>query len=869
MASTEDKRVVLPKNVKPVHYDLRFVPDLFPEAGKEPTFEGSASIAVKVLEATKEIVVNSKELKITSSSVCAGDSCSPATVSFDEKRESATFKVAEPLSPGDYHVDCEFEGVLNSKMMGFYRSEYKDPEDKSKTKYMAVTQFEATDARMAFPCFDEPNLKATFAVTMVAPKSYTCLSNMPITQESELSGDRKEIKFDKTPIMSTYLLAFVVAELDYIESKTDEGITVRVYTEKGRSSLGDFALECGVKVLSFFQKFFEIRYPLPKMDMIAIPDFSAGAMENWGLVTYRETALLLDPKQSSAQAKSRVAEVVAHELAHQWFGNLVTMDWWTHLWLNEGFATWAADLAVDTLFPEWKVWVQFVSTTFAFALRLDGLHSSHAIEVEINDASEVNEIFDTISYLKGASVIRMLANYLGVETFKKGLITYLNHFSYSNATTQDLWAHLENASGKPIKQLMGNWTKLVGYPVVEVSDGENLSLSQTRFLSDGSSDEKNPSWIIPIGYVTSKNVDYKNVPYYLMDNREGTIPDLNPKDCEWIKLNALQSGIFRVKYSDSLLMALTTALGSQTLAPEDRLSLLTDSVALARAGKLSTVRTLDIVRACRGETEYSCMMELCSSLSELRGLFGMANDTTDVGFQKLAHELLEPLSAELGWDAAEGEPHIQSLLRSLLIGTLIDFEHGPTINEAVKRFKQYTEQGTDLSPDLRLCCYNAAVMSLGEDGYSTVKKLYLDTELNEEKVRCIRALGAIKDKRVLRDTLEWGLSDVKAQDIFYVFFTVAKNRLGSDLAWEFLKEQWESLVERFGKGSSFATRFLSSCTKNFASEEKAREVEDFFKTATKVGITRTLEQSLESIRLRAAWLDRDAEDVNAYMTQAV
>ncbi|KAJ8903626.1 hypothetical protein NDN08_004728 [Rhodosorus marinus] len=866
MSEVESKRVLLPKNAKPSHYDLEFSPDLFPAEGSEPTFEGSATIYVKLVEATNTIVLNAKELKVTSGSICSSeDFCVRAEISLDEKNETVTLTAPEALSPGDYKIDTTFNGVLNEKMMGFYRSEYKDPLDSSKKKLMAVTQFEPTDARMAFPCFDEPNIKATFSVTMNAPESYTCLSNMPIIKEEAAEG-KKKVVFDKTPIMSTYLLAFVVAELDFIKGETKDGVEFRVYTEKGRSELGQFALDCGVKVLPFFATFFEIAYPLPKMDMIAIPDFAAGAMENWGLVTYRETALLLDPSQSSAQAKARVAGVVAHELAHQWFGNLVTMDWWTHLWLNEGFATWAADLAVDTLFPEWKVWVQFVCTTLSSALHLDALRSSHAIEVEINDATEVNEIFDAISYLKGASVIRMLANYLSVDVFKQGLITYLKEFSYSNAATEDLWQHLETASGKPIKELMSNWTKQVGYPVLEVSDLGNgeVQVSQSRFLSNGTEDASKPTWMVPIGVL---NAGSSESYYELLDGSSGQLSGVNTNSSEWTKLNAYQSGIFRIKYSDSMASKLITAIGKSELGPEDRLSLLSDSFALARAGRLPTVKALEITKAFSQETEYTCILSICAALTELSRLFAQEVDSEEYrGFKRLAEQLLVPLSKSVGWEAKPGESHIQSLLRSQVLGSLIEFEHEGTMSEAVARFKSFVSGEAELLPDLRLPCYFAAVEVLGKEGYDAVMQIYKETDLNEEMVRCMRALGAIPDVGVLEETLQWALAEVKAQDIYVVINSVAKNRRGKDLAWEFLQKEWENFVERFGKGSHFNTRMMGSCTE-FSSEEKAVEVEKFFASATIVGATRTLEQCLESIRMRASWYQRDAEEVHAWISK--
>ena len=417
---------------------------------------------------------------------------------------------------------------------------------------VVVTQFEATDARRCFPCFDEPNLKATFQVTINADQGLTALSNMPVIGEGEVKVNgktKKQYVFDTTPIMSTYLLAMAVGEFDYIQSKAvpkspkgAKPIDVRVFTLKGQSNQGQFGLDVAVKTLEFFSSYFDIAYPLPKMDLIAIPDFSAGAMENWGLVTYREIYLLYDEKTTSSSVKQRIAYVVGHELAHQWFGNLVTMDWWSELWLNEGFATFVGWMAVDNLFPEWKVWTQFVTNDYSHGLALDCLRSSHriffkfnhlAIEVEVQSPSEINQIFDAISYSKGASVIRMLNSFLGQETFMNGVRLYLKKHAYSNATTLDLWSSLKEASGIDVATLMFTWTRKMGYPMVTVVCEQydssqktmTLTLRQQRYLKSGdlspAEESESPIWWIPIGVVT--NMSPKKPLSLILTEKEGTI----------------------------------------------------------------------------------------------------------------------------------------------------------------------------------------------------------------------------------------------------------------------------------------------------------------------------------------------------------
>ncbi|KAJ9168198.1 hypothetical protein P3X46_019754 [Hevea brasiliensis] len=404
----------LPKFAVPKRYDIRLKPDL-----SACTFAGSVSIVLDIFADTKFIVLNAADLSVNSGSVCFTSSkvFEPVNVELVEADEILVLEFAETLPIGEGVLSIDFDGVLNEKTRGFYKSTYEHQGEK---KNMAVTQFELVDTRKCFPCWDKPACKAKFKITLDVPSELVALSNMLVIEET-VDGPLKTVSYQETTIMSTYLVAVVVGLFDYVEDHTSDGIKVRVYCQVGKANQGKFALHVAVKTLELYKVYFAVQYPLPKLDMIAVPDFAAGAMENYGLVTYRETALLFDDKHSAAANKQRVVTVVAHELAHQWFGNLVTMEWWTHLWLNEGFATWVSYVAADSLFPEWKVWTQFLEETTE-GLRLDGLEGSHPIEVEINHASEIDEIFDAISYRKGASVIQMLQSYLGAECFQKNFL---------------------------------------------------------------------------------------------------------------------------------------------------------------------------------------------------------------------------------------------------------------------------------------------------------------------------------------------------------------------------------------------------------------------------------------------------------------
>ncbi|KAG8229240.1 hypothetical protein J437_LFUL007926, partial [Ladona fulva] len=498
----------LPKSVVPRHYELLLQPNL-----KTFVFQGRETVNLQVNENTDKIILNSLDLEIRNVEFACGDGrvLKPANVALSADDETLTLTFPEVLPTGDGKLSISFTGELNDKMKGFYRSKYTSPSGEE--CYAGVTQFEATDARRCFPCWDEPALKATFDISLRVPKMKVALSNMPVKSERDLSVDEanelvdgakggggesendplREIHFLRTPVMSTYLVAVVVGEFDKVEATSRDGVLVRVYTPVGKAEQGQFALDVAAKVLPYYKDYFQIAYPLPKIDLIAIADFSAGAMENWGLVTYRETCLLVDPENTSAVRKQWIALVVGHELAHQWFGNLVTMEWWTHLWLNEGYASFVEFLCVEHLFPEFDIWTQFVTDTYIRALELDCLKNSHPIEVPVGHPSEIDEIFDDISYNKGASVIRMLHRYIGDEDFRRGMNTYLTRHQYGNTFTEDLWAALEEASNKPVGAVMSTWTKQMGFPTVKVveqkQEGDNqrrLKVMQHKFCADGS-----------------------------------------------------------------------------------------------------------------------------------------------------------------------------------------------------------------------------------------------------------------------------------------------------------------------------------------------------------------------------------------------
>ncbi|XP_013146811.1 PREDICTED: aminopeptidase M1 isoform X2 [Papilio polytes] len=853
----------LPKNVVPKHYKLQLIPNL-----EKFTFSGKTEVKVSIVNSTKEIVLNCLDLDLTSVKLEYGDGGANSTLSPDEVRlstsdETAVIVFEKALREGDATLYCEFTGEINDKMKGLYRSKYLTPSGEE--RYAAVTQFEATDARRCFPCWDEPAIKATFDISLEVPADRVALSNMPVKEE-KVQGEKKLVHFDTTPVMSTYLVAVVVGEYDYVEMTSRDGVLVRVYTPVGKSKQGLFALEVAAKVLPYYKEYFDIAYPLPKIDLIAIADFSAGAMENWGLVTYRETCLLVDEEHTSAVRRQWIALVVGHELAHQWFGNLVTMEWWTHLWLNEGYASFVEFLCVNHLFPDYDIWTQFVTETYIRALELDCLKNSHPIEVPVGHPSEIDEIFDDISYNKGASVIRMLHRYIGDDDFRKGMNIYLTRHQYKNTFTEDLWAALEEASKKPVGAVMSTWTKQMGFPVVQVCSeqrGANriLKLTQQKFCADGSQGD-DTLWMIPITISTQEQPS-KVALSTVLDKRSQEVVLENVAETSWVKLNPGTVGYYRTRYPPKMLEQLVTAIRDGSLPPLDRLGLLDDCFALVQAGHTQTAESLKLMEAFVNEDNFTVWSTISNCLSKLAALF--SHTALDKPLKNYGRKLFSGVTKRLGWDAAENESHLDTLLRSFVLNKMISFEDPVTIKEAKIRFEKHAEGVCALPADLRSACYRAVLAEADEETFQRFLRLYRAADLHEEKDRISRALGAVRDPQLLRRVLDFAISDeVRSQDTVFVIVSVAVSKNGRDLAWEFFKDHWQEFMDRY-QGGFLLARLVKSTTENFASEASAQEIEEFFRTHHSPGTERSVQQALETVRLNAAWLRRDLASTDAYL----
>ena len=857
----KNRNVRLSKNVIPTAYEIQLCPDL-----ENFTFEGVETITLKLLKKTKVLTLHSKELEIETVEIKIGGEKVFAKISYNEKAETATFLFPEnlealPPSGGKaskLRLTIVFKGILNDKMRGFYKSSYLH---ENKTHHIATTQFEATDARRALPCFDEPAQKAVFHVSLVVPKGKTAISNTLSVSVKEHKAGYEIVKFSPTPKMSTYLLAFIVGDFEHIEAKTTptpsssghspsgrgRSTRVRVFTTLGKKHQAEFALDCAVKTLEFYEKYFDIAYPLPVLDMIAIPDFSSAAMENWGAITYRESALLVDEHHSSIGNKQWVALVIAHEIAHQWFGNLVTMEWWTHLWLNEGFASYIEYLAVDKLFPKWDIWTQFSTNELGIALRLDSLLHTHPIEIPVHHPDEIGEIFDEVSYSKGASIIRMLASYLGENDFRDGLRYYLKKHSYKNTETLHLWQAFEKVSGKPVTKIMQNWTSKPGYPVIkaEMQNGK-INLTQKRFFAS------------PISAKKSKLARRGG------DKTKWEIPIIFGEN----KVNLGEAGFFRVAYSKELLEKLRAPVQNKKLSARDRLGIIRDLFALSEAGTIPTNDALEFLSAYKKENNYTVWLELAMGLGRLeqflaRGRGGLDNMITD---------LFSPTFRRLGWKkparrrGGKEELHTDTLLRSLAIARLGKSGDKKVIDIARKKF-QMMLKGGHIHPDIRGAVY-AVVASFGDmKEYRALVVRYKKEKLHEEKNRIGNSLGSFRDSKILKLVCEFAFSkNVRTQDSASIIGGVAANPLGRDIWLSFVKKSWKIFVSRYGDGGHTLGPIIKAIAGS-AEEKHLKSFKKFFRTHDAPGAKRAVLQVIERLEGNIAWLRRDGYIIEKFLSK--
>jgi puromycin-sensitive aminopeptidase len=848
----KQQHVRLSKLVKPLKYNLHIQPDM-----EAFTFQGEEVIDIALEKPAKQITLHSKELDITDGWWQAGKTkIDILNTTYDVTAETATFTFAKSLPHGKGKLHLHFQGIIQDSLRGFYRSRYTlDGKDLS----LLTTQFESTDARRAFPCFDEPAHKAIFEISLQIPNHLHAISNTIGTVSKRVSrlDGYKIVQFAPSPKMSTYLVAYVIGDFEMVQKKTrsqkNKSVNIRVFTTKGKKDQAQFALQVAKRSLEFLNSYFDVPYPMPDLDLIAIPDFSAGGMENWGAITFRESSLLLDEKNTAFTNRQLIAVTVAHELVHQWFGNLVTMEWWTHLWLNESFAAFMADIVLDELFPEWHIWTRFVMDDHANALELDSLQNTHPVEVEVHHPDQISEIFDAISYDKGASVLRMLMHYIGPENFRKGLSYYLKKHSYKNTSTIHLWEAFEKVSGKPIQKFMSKWVTEPGYPIVtltQIGEGK-MMVEQNRFSHSRTAD--NARWPIAFQMEIGKGLLSEQI---VLEQSKKTIAI--PAEAKYFKANPNETGFYRTLYSPDLLAQLFEPIKRKELSTIDRFGVIRDLFAMAKAGHVSTTAYLEFLQAYRTEDSFIIWTEILSGMDEIYNLFsGRRNDQKKL--QKYYRRILQSTVELVGWKQESNETQTRGLLRAVILTSYGLYGDGPTIAKASTLFKNRSKK--IIHPDLRTAVYSLAARGAGDKLTEVLIKAYSAETLQEEQRRVGKAMSFTTNKKALLKVLDFYLSpNVRSQDSTLLIAVSLQNSLNRKIVWRWLQQNWSTIQERY-HDDHLIIRIVQALN-GFTTKEEAAQISHFFKEHPVPIAQRAIKQVLEQINLHDAWLKRDQDCIN-------
>lgn len=844
----------LPETVIPERYQLRLAPDL-----KAFTFTGDEVVSVTIREPVTEIILNAAELTIYDVTVTSSEDKSiSGTVRLDEANERAIFTFPQALATGRWQLRLRFSGVLNDKLHGFYRSTYKDAKGQEKT--LASTQFESTDARRAFPCWDEPAAKAVFQSTLVVDNHLTVISNTLIVRETRLPGtSTKEVVFADTIKMSTYLVAFIVGEFEETEPVFVDGKPLRVWAVPGKRDLAKFGQDIGAASLRFFSTYYGYPYPGDKLDLIAIPDFASGAMENLGAITFRETALLVDEKNATRSELERVADVVSHENAHMWFGDLVTMRWWNGLWLNEAFATFMEMLAVDHCKPDWQRWTSF-AVSRAAAMLVDGLNSTRPIEFPVRLPAEAAGMFDILTYEKGASVLRMLEQYLGADVFRHGIARYLRKHEYDNAETTDLWDAIEESSQQPVRALMDSWVFQPGYPLITAQVQHNtLVLNQQRFLYLPDAASSGQTWQVPI-FLRAKTAAGVHTQRLLLTESEKRVA--LPAAPEWVVVNADGPGFYRVRYSQDLLSRVTRS-PQTTLSAVERFNLVNDTWAATLAGLSPMVSYLDLLQLFREETDHNVWTAILGSCHYLYRLLDPQQRT---GLQTFLRSLLRSITEKLGWEPHSGESELTSQMRGELLsalGTLGD--DLATQSEAKVRYQQYRKSPSAVDRNIVPALVTTIAHTGGQAEYEDFHANVGAAKTPQEEQRYLFALAAFRLTSLVDRTLAMTLNgEVRTQNAPYLMRSLLLNTDGRERVWRFMKQHWEEMIRLYPDNS--IVRMCEGITA-LVTPALETDVQEFFAAHPVKQGAKTMEQHLEKLRVAVACKQREEINLMAYFAR--
>lgn len=854
----------LPRSVTPESYDLFIDPDL--ERG---TFRGIESIVINAVQTVDKIYLNSHGLSIESAELTAESDKksgkSAASVTFAKSEQVVTFLLSKPIEAGKYTLKITYSGRMNDKLCGFYKVNAKDGEGHTVT--LGATQMEPTDARRMFPCFDEPDFKATFKLKVTVDQGNTAISNSAVSREVKQKGSSKRIvEFAPTPKMSTYLVALLVGPFSSTPPLVANSIPIRVWAVKGSEKLGLFARNQAAKMMPYFLNYFAQPYAGNKLDLIAIPEFEAGAMENLGAITFREETLLVDEKSASVAAQKRVSEVVAHEMAHLWFGDLVTMKWWDDLWLNEAFATWMSEKTVDYVRPDWQTW-EFFTFDRLGAMEIDELMSSRSIHAEVKNPLEAIEMFDGITYSKGASILRMLEIYLGEKVFQTGVQNYMREHKFGNATTSDLWNSLQAASQKPVSDIMYAWVHSPGFPVIDAQRKENgtaIRLGQSRFVMDPAARSKpanaNALWAVPVSWRLLKSDQTAEQKLsFLLSSKNAPMVDL-PKD-QTPLLNAKASGYYRVNYPESWLRAILSA-GLDKLSITERMTLLSDQWTLTFAGISPLNNYFQLFN------EYESQMD--PQLIEMRvecldRLYGLLDQKSIPNFERFVRKHLGSTAAKFGWSS---KPNESDLIRSargdvlLALGTI--GQDPATIAEARKQFNIYLSDSRKVDPDLLDPIFKIVAFNGDSKDYQKLDNLWRTAKTPEERVRSMMSLPFFRKPELIERTLKFSIgNEIRLQDSPKLLGNILVTPHAKQPGFKFVRENFALIKKRLPMPTvpHVVCSLESICT-----PQEEKEYIQFLAVNPIPAGRKRIQQALETVHNRVNFRNRSSAELDKILS---
>lgn len=848
---------------QPRHYDISLTINI-----EKMVFEGEVHIqGRKVGRPSQRITFHQNGLTITDASITKKlrndeEVLNIVRINNQNSFNEVRLHTLNKIIPGEYNVVLKFNGHITQQMDGIYPCFFKH---EGQDKILIATQFESHDARKAFPCIDEPEAKATFKLTLITNENLTVLSNTPIEDQSTITKNDSTLQkviFQTTPKMSSYLVAFICGELSYHERLTKNGVKIKAYATPDNVSLTDYGLEVAVKALDFFADYFNIKYPLDKLDMVALPDFSSGAMENWGLVTYRETAMLIDQQSSNIETKQYVALVICHELSHQWFGNLVTMKWWNDLWLNESFANLMEYRAVNAIYPEWNIWQTFINQEAAQAKKRDSLTDVQPIRTEVRHPDEITTLFDgAIVYSKGGSVLYMLMNYIGEETFRTGLEKYFTKHQYNNTEAEDLWAALSNVSNKDISQFMSAWLNWPGFPLVDINwspDSQILTLKQQRFLNNPNiSDPKNSIWPVPL---RPSSV----IKYDLFDQKEASLDIKNEVNNikEPLIFNDNGQSYYLPLYSNKKhFNSIMNDIKKEKISPINRQLIIDNYILFQRGGFAKTSDLLDIILSYANEKEENVWNTIAAALSEIRRLIEN-NTKPEENLNKLIIKLIEPLISSLGWQDRLSDNASTLRLRSLIYLMAAAAQDKNVIDEAIQKFKNF-KTPKNLNPTIRQVVYFCAIRYGSEEDFQKLYKLYLSpTNTADEKEEIAASLTMTRESKLYSKLFDLIKSqEVRRQNIIQWYSWLLQNRYSRQATWEWMTENWVWLTEQL-KGDKAYSYFPRIAANVFSRQhEKILYINFFNDKKNDISLSRDIELGLQDIAGRIDWRNRNENEI--------